>query len=113
MLKDRRGITLSMPTIVIVVLAVLVLLIVALSFTGGMRTLIEQIQRVVGTTTEPPEILAKDRCETLCTLNRIEDFCRGVTLKVEGKDRLYSCLELNTKCSIVQEDCLALGIQPP
>ncbi|MBU2497113.1 MAG: hypothetical protein KJ767_03585 [Nanoarchaeota archaeon] len=89
---DKKGIEISMNTLIITIIVVLVLLIVALSFTYGMRGLIDQIKRVFGVTTESPQALAKDRCANLCALQRTEAYCNGVDVLVTGNEtRHFDC----------------------
>ena len=85
-LNDKRGITISTPTVIITILSVLVLLVVALSFTGGMRALVDQIKRVFGVTSESPLELARDKCETYCSLSRTDAYCNGVDILIRGEE---------------------------
>lgn len=106
---DKKGVEISMNTIIITIIVVLVLLIVVLSFTGGMRTMIEQIKRVFGTSTESPETLARDRCETLCTqigygLSRQPEYCAGVRILDQGGEyKCFDCKPLAPLCADI--DC--------
>lgn len=94
-LSDKRGITISMPTIIITILSILVLIIVALSFTGGMTQLILKIKQVSGiaVSEEAATDLARQQCESWCSAGREKAFCDGV-LKIsisKGEQKWYGC----------------------
>lgn len=96
-LSDKRGITISTPTVIITILAVLVLLVVALSFTGGMRALVDKIRQVFTGTIEPPIELARDKCQTRCTLQRTQAYCDGVDITVQGnRTEHFNCAQISS-----------------
>jgi len=71
-MKNKKGVELNIATIIILVLAILVLVILAMYFTGGMTSLWSQIvgKKVAYTGSALDD--AKNKCENLYT---IDQFC--------------------------------------
>jgi len=61
----KRG-QISIETIVIIILALLALVIIAASFTGGMRNLWAQITGISNTTTAMDVPTAQGNCRSIC-----------------------------------------------
>ncbi len=70
MLNKRGAEGLPISTIIIVILAILVLVIVAASFTGGMKTMFEKIKSFLGVYSAADEEAARQMCDTWCTTER-------------------------------------------
>ncbi|RLF37142.1 MAG: hypothetical protein DRM99_01250 [Thermoplasmata archaeon] len=91
----KKGITISMPTIIITILALLVLIIVALSFTMGMGNLVNKIKQILGITLseESARDAARQTCEMWCNTERGEAFCNGEIPVYLTKDKkiIFRC----------------------
>ncbi|OYT41282.1 hypothetical protein B6U80_01640 [Candidatus Pacearchaeota archaeon ex4484_26] len=119
----KKGITISMPTIIITILALLVLVIVALSFTMGMDNLVNKIKQILGTTLseESARDAARQQCEMWCNTERGEAFCNGVIPVQLSKDKaiVYGCQEIPDKSKLSKEfqrlnpDVKNLGVNCP
>ena len=103
--RDKRAITISTPTVIITILSVLVLLVVALSFTGGMRALIDKVRQVFTGTVEPPIEIARDTCKNRCQFNLIESYCHGVDISVNNANQCFDCLDIAPCEGIPQSAC--------
>lgn len=75
MKQDKRGVEINVSTIIIVILAVLVLVILALYFTGGMKTLFSQITGIGGSYSATDIENAQNVCALRCTANDVNYFC--------------------------------------
>jgi len=75
-MKDKKAVEINVATIIVVVLCILVLVILALYFTGGMKTLWEKITGIGYTYYNQADIdQAKALCTTYCTTADIYTFC--------------------------------------
>ena len=73
-MKDKKGIEMNITTIIVVILAILVLVILSLYFTGGMKTLWEKIKGVGGTWNTADVNAARQNCMAYCGLDSFS-FC--------------------------------------
>ncbi len=82
---DKKGVELNIATIVVVILAVLVLVILALYFTGGMKALWGQITPVPGAWDITQGTQARAACTLLCSAQDKTAFCEYSVL-IDLKD---------------------------
>ncbi len=74
-MKNKKAIEMNITTIIVVILAILVLVILALYFTGGMKALWEKITGVSGTYNEADVTSARQLCRTFCVVDDEQSFC--------------------------------------
>lgn len=92
-LKSKKGAELNITTIIIVILAVLALVIIALSFTGGMNQLWEFISGIFGGQAGMQEASAVANCNFYLNLpNDKYSFCCS-TQEVRGRG-VVTCKDL-------------------
>lgn len=107
MLNKRGAEGLPISTIIIVILAVLVLVIVAASFTGGMKSMFDKIKALFKIYSATDEEAARQICDSWCSAERYKTWCTD-KITVRGTDMTCgglgaTCLsekgELPDKCS--------------
>lgn len=83
---NKKAVELNIATIIVVILAILVLVILALYFTGGMKSLWDQItgKKAAWDTTAIED--AKIACAFYCSSNNIDLFCNHKFLIGRDKD---------------------------
>lgn len=110
LLRNKRGIELSMNVIVIAIIVILVLVIVAVFFTGGISSLIARLKGIVGTQTlGTSEAILK--CNTFCqtyeSTNNVlykKNYCGSEKFDIDTNgdnkvDRVgITCLDLGVSC---------------
>jgi len=72
---NKKAVELNISTIIIVILAILVLVILALYFTGGMRFLWEKITPVPGAYEQTDLEQARSACGLYCSAREEASFC--------------------------------------
>ena len=72
---NKKAVEMNINTIIIVILAVLVLVILALYFTGGMTALWEKITGVSGAYNEADITTARQLCGTYCAAGNGAEYC--------------------------------------
>jgi hypothetical protein len=71
---NKKGVEINITTIIIVILAILVLVILSLYFTGGMKNLWQKISGVSGAWNEADMTSARQACVTYCGFDEFT-FC--------------------------------------
>jgi len=74
-MRNRKGAEINITTIIVIILAVLVLVILALYFTGGMKSLWQKITGVKGSWDETDVENARTVCAFRCSAEDNEFFC--------------------------------------
>lgn len=115
----KRGQSLSMNTIIITILGVLVLVVVAVFFTGGMASLITKIKGIVGTSAmdvSEARLKCTSWCNQLETTNiesYKEKYCTAFKVDMDGNGKLdtgeteiHCRNDLNVDCMVIDStDC--------
>lgn len=92
--KNKKAVELNVTTIIIVILAVLALVIIALSFTGGMSKLWEQIIGIWGGQTGVEEANLVETCKFYITTDNKYGFCEATQLVRGRGETPMTCEEL-------------------
>ena len=100
MLNKRGAEGLPISTIIIVILAVLVLVIVAASFTGGMKSMFDKIKALFKIYSATDEEAARQICDNWCSAERYKTWCTD-TITVGGTEE--NCETLGATCAAA--DC--------
>ena len=72
---NKKGVELNVATIIVVILAILVLVILALYFTGGMKSLWERIAPVPGAYSQTDIEQTRNACTLYCSIGDKTAFC--------------------------------------
>ena len=82
---NKKAVEMNVNTIIVVILAILVLVILALYFTGGMRSLWERITPVPGAYEQTDVENARNACTLLCSADAKTSYCeREFQIKKKG-----------------------------
>lgn len=100
---DKRGQSLTLGTIILIVLGVAVLVFLIWGFSQGWSNLWSKITAYTGGGDNADDI--KAGCNLACAGNRVSEYCEGAkTLKKGGKETPGTCdsfkAELSMTCSI-------------
>ena len=98
LLSDKKGQGISMTYIVIAALALIVLIVIFLFFTGGMERLFERQTETVESVGDE-EAIWRAQCKSYCTMGQYEVFN-----KVTFGDEKKNCVGLGVKCDDAMSD---------
>jgi len=101
-MKSRKAQTLPTNTIIILVLGLVVLALLILYFTGGMKSLWRQIQLSAGIVSGS-ESEAREMCNAWCSAGN-KEVCpenHKFSIDIDGKTIKKTCKELGVECPMV------------
>ncbi len=118
---DKRGAELSMNVVIIAIIGVLVLVVVALVFTGNIATTTARFREILGIGTSGQSVdFVKQQCELACENAKISDtprdsrYCKNLFDVKEGDTiRQYSCWSragyssVGVGCAGVDDKCVS------
>ena len=89
MMRNKRGVELSMNVVIIAILVILVLIVVSVFFLGGFTTLSNKIKDIFGITKGTDVPIAIESCKSKCSLaeqtNSNDVFCKA-TFRIDANN---------------------------
>lgn len=112
---NKKAVELNVTTIIVVILGILVLVVLALYFTGGMKTLWQKITPVAGAYEQTDLEQARSACTLYCSINDQTSFCtHEFTIRTKNAKGEYTGSETkycdDARINAVREqECKAVG----
>lgn len=90
---NKKGVEINITTIIIVILAILVLVILSLYFTGGMKNLWQRITGVSGAWNEADVTAARQACVTYCGFDEFSFCAQKFNIRYGNETKSVYCDE--------------------